>query len=219
MPIARQRLGKHASTIERLFSMWSAPRPLLCNGAVNTPKTIRDNRRLFSMGSVQSSYKEEFNWAIEKRLDSRVSGRQPAGLWAWEQRNWIESSLRNWQLQNNGKKGIGLRKEDFMCDLKLQWDFYKYVAWLRLVKTENPSACVAVNCEVRGNSDSAVTACSLEFWMYKVSINPINQSKTRLISHALQHVTIFIWVYIIILPCACEDEYVIWKILISRFKI
>jgi hypothetical protein len=43
--IARQRLGKHASTIERLFSMWPMPRPLLCNGAVNTPKTIRDNRR------------------------------------------------------------------------------------------------------------------------------------------------------------------------------
>jgi hypothetical protein len=25
--------------------MLSKPRPLLCNGAVNTPKTIRDNRR------------------------------------------------------------------------------------------------------------------------------------------------------------------------------
>jgi hypothetical protein len=31
----------------------------------------------------------------------------------------IESCLRNWQLQNNGKKGIRLREEDFMCDLKL----------------------------------------------------------------------------------------------------
>jgi hypothetical protein len=27
--------------------MWSAPRSLLYNGAVNTPKTIRDNRRRF----------------------------------------------------------------------------------------------------------------------------------------------------------------------------
>jgi hypothetical protein len=26
----------------------------------------------------------------------------------------------SWQLQNNGKEGIRLRKEDFMCDLKLQ---------------------------------------------------------------------------------------------------
>jgi hypothetical protein len=25
--------------------MWSAPRKLICNGAVNTPKTIWDNRR------------------------------------------------------------------------------------------------------------------------------------------------------------------------------
>jgi hypothetical protein len=30
----------------------------------------------------------------------------------------IESSLRNWQLQNNSKKGIRRHKEDFMCDLK-----------------------------------------------------------------------------------------------------
>jgi hypothetical protein len=30
----------------------------------------------------------------------------------------VESSLRNWQLQNKGKKGIRRRKEEFMCDLK-----------------------------------------------------------------------------------------------------
>jgi hypothetical protein len=30
--------------------------------------------------------------------------------------------LRNWQLQNKGKKGIRLCQEDFMCDLKWQWD-------------------------------------------------------------------------------------------------
>jgi hypothetical protein len=51
IPIARQRLGKHASKTERLFSMWSAPRPLLCNGAVNTLKIIRDYRiRCFLWG-------------------------------------------------------------------------------------------------------------------------------------------------------------------------
>jgi hypothetical protein len=32
----------------------------------------------------------------------------------------IEVSLLNWQLQNNGKKGIRLWKEDFMCYLKLK---------------------------------------------------------------------------------------------------
>jgi hypothetical protein len=51
IPIARQRFCKHASTIERLFSVWSPLRPLQCNGAVNTPKTIWDNRRrCFPMG-------------------------------------------------------------------------------------------------------------------------------------------------------------------------
>jgi hypothetical protein len=55
IPIARQRLGKHvpavnASTIERLFSMWSALRPLLCNGAVEA---------VFSVWSMMRSYLED----------------------------------------------------------------------------------------------------------------------------------------------------------------
>jgi hypothetical protein len=52
------------------------------------------------------------------------------------------------QLQNMGKKGIRLCKEDFMCDLKWQWDCHNSVARIRLVKTENPSACATVNCNV-----------------------------------------------------------------------
>jgi hypothetical protein len=51
---------------------------------------------VFSAWSVQSSYKEMFGSIEQYR---------------------IESSLRNWQLQNTGKKGIMLRKENFLCDL------------------------------------------------------------------------------------------------------
>jgi hypothetical protein len=32
--IATQRLGKQASTTEKMCSVWSEPRPLLCNGSV-----------------------------------------------------------------------------------------------------------------------------------------------------------------------------------------
>jgi hypothetical protein len=34
--VAKQRLGKQTSTIDRLFSVGSTPRPFLCNGSVNT---------------------------------------------------------------------------------------------------------------------------------------------------------------------------------------
>jgi hypothetical protein len=43
------------------------------------------------------------------------------------------SGVGSWQ--NNGKKGIRLCKEDFMCDLKLQWDCYESVAGKRLVES------------------------------------------------------------------------------------
>jgi hypothetical protein len=110
-----------------------------------------------------------------------VSGRQPAGIWAWKQRNLIESSLRNWQLQNNGEKRNRLWQDDFMCDMKWQGDCYKSVARIRLVKTENPSMCATVNCKVCSAVLPVVPSC-----VNKVSINPISQSKTRLISHTQQ---------------------------------
>jgi hypothetical protein len=51
----------------------------------------------------------------------------------------------SWQLQNSGKKGIRVCKKDFMCGLKWQWDCDNSVARIRLVNTENPSACATMN--------------------------------------------------------------------------
>jgi hypothetical protein len=128
--------------------MWSAPRPFLWYGAVNAPKTVRDSRRrCFPWGPCKVVVKT--NSVEQHRAKSRVSGRQPAGIWAW---NWTESNLRNWQLQNNGKKGIRLRKEDFMCDSKLQWDWYNYCIEIRCQDTTSedwePLCCVTVNVKV-----------------------------------------------------------------------
>jgi hypothetical protein len=55
----------------------------------------------------------------------------------------------------------------------------KYVAGIRLVKTENPSACVTVNCKV---CTSAIATYCMWYQVVNVqgAINPIIQSKTRL---------------------------------------
>jgi hypothetical protein len=91
--------------------------------------------------------------------------------------NWTESSLRNWKLQNNGKQGMRLCKENFMRDLKWEWDWYKSVARIRLVKTENSSVCVMVNCKVCGNSVSPLIACIPEYCVQDVNkSNRPNQS-------------------------------------------
>jgi hypothetical protein len=44
----------------------------------------------------------------------------------------------------------------------------KSVTRIRLVKTENPSACVTVNCDVCVDQQQRCIACSPELWMYKV---------------------------------------------------
>jgi hypothetical protein len=85
IPIAKQRLGKHASTMERLYFTGSAPRPFLCNGAVNTPQTIRVNRRrCFPWGPcktvtnknsieqhsrLESSFKRTVCWDMSLKLN------------------------------------------------------------------------------------------------------------------------------------------------------
>jgi hypothetical protein len=117
--IARQRISKHTSvTIDAVFSAWS----------------------------VQRGYKERFSWEVSVVVRSWEFNWRRVHLSEFLSRNGLSSgggSLR-W-LRRNGKKGIRLCKEDSMCDLKLQWDCYKSVARIWLVKTEKPIACVTVN--------------------------------------------------------------------------
>jgi hypothetical protein len=143
---------------------------LLGSGSVNTPETIRDNRRrCFPWGPckvvINNNSIEQHRVSCQEL--SRVSRCQPARIWAWEQRNWNESS-RNWQLQNNDKKAIRLWKENFVCGLKWQEDGYKSVARVRLMKTENPSACVTVNCKVCKSPIALYCLLAQTVWMYKV---------------------------------------------------
>jgi hypothetical protein len=54
------------------------------------------------------------------------------------------------------RKELGCEKKDFTCYLKLQWYCYKSVAWIRQVKTENPSVYATVKCV-----ETAVALCCL----------------------------------------------------------
>jgi hypothetical protein len=114
--------------------------PLLGNDSINIPAranagknrtTIARQRiskhasltieAVISAGSVQSDYKEVSGSIEEFRrtVKSQVSRRQPAGI-------WIELSLRDWQLQNNGKKWVRLWKE------------YSCVIWSDIETVINP---------------------------------------------------------------------------------
>jgi hypothetical protein len=116
---------------------------LLGNGSVNMPKTIRDKRRRgFPRGPPRSyitrSSREQL--VVAKNWESSVGEEFESVV-----ENWVE--FWRWQskvTKDNGKKGIKLCQEDFMCDLKWQWDCYTSVARTRLVKTVNPSVCVCV---------------------------------------------------------------------------
>jgi hypothetical protein len=94
-------------------------RLLLSNGTVNTPKTVRGNRRRCckwgppqgytmrsSKGAVSCQKLREFSWRIIhlSQLLSRMGSSSGDGSRRW--------------LRRNDKKEIRLWKQDFMCDLK-----------------------------------------------------------------------------------------------------
>jgi hypothetical protein len=122
IPIARQRLGKRTPAgANARNSRTSIARQRISKQASLTIEAV------FSAWSVQNNYKEVFGGIEQDRTEVKiqVSGPQPARIWAWEQRNWIESSLRNWQLQNNDMKQIMLWKKKTSCVLKWQWVCYE----------------------------------------------------------------------------------------------
>jgi hypothetical protein len=80
------------------------------------------------------------------------------------------------------------------CVLYLQWDCYKFVARIRLVNTENASVYVTVNCKVC-RSAIALQLPVVPSGVYKWSVNPIIQSKPRLIitSHKIVTIIMIMW--------------------------
>jgi hypothetical protein len=50
-------------------------------------------------------------------------------------------------VEEDSKKGLGCEKKTLYV-LQLQWDSYKSIARIRLLRTENPSTCVTVNNKV-----------------------------------------------------------------------
>jgi hypothetical protein len=122
--------------------------PLLCNGSVNTLKTIWDNRRLCfpwgpprgyitrnSKGGVSCYQKlREFSW---RRVHLRDVVENLVEFWRWKSKVFE----KKWQEMNQTAK----RRLHVWFEVT---DSYKSVARIRLMKTEKPSACVTVNCKV-----------------------------------------------------------------------
>jgi hypothetical protein len=108
--------------------------PLLGNGPGNMPSW--QQKTVFSVESVLGSYKRA-------QSEDRTEYITVVGS------SWVDlSQVFGIGSCRYGKKGIRLWQEDSMCDLKLKGDGYKSVARIRLVRTENPRACVTVNWKV-----------------------------------------------------------------------
>jgi hypothetical protein len=101
----------------------------------------------FCAWSAPGIYKEKFQGIYKEKFQGIYKEKFQGSSELSRKGSSSEDGSLRW-MSRNGKKGITLWPEDFMCDLKLQWDCNKSVARVRLVKTENPSACVTVNCKV-----------------------------------------------------------------------
>jgi hypothetical protein len=111
---------------------------------------------LFAAWSVQSGYKEEQLSRVESSFETPVDHDMSLGA---EELSWAES----WELAivEYWQERIRRHKEDFMCNLKWQWECYESVAKIWLVKTDDPRACITVNCKVWEQRQHCI-ACSSE---------------------------------------------------------
>jgi hypothetical protein len=67
---------------------------------------------MFSLGSVQSGYEEEFSWAPENRVKFETP--------AYREMSLVAEELS--RVEKHGKESISRCKEDFKYNFKWQWD-------------------------------------------------------------------------------------------------
>jgi hypothetical protein len=139
-----------------IYILWHLD-SLLGNGSVNTfpQQRIRIKNRVTAVAMQRHcrhafptierlSYKEQFGWELLVEFrDANLTGYELGSRRTELSRVFGIDSCRIM-----ARKEFRLCKEDFMCDLKLQWNGYKSVARILLVKPGNPNACLTVNCKV-----------------------------------------------------------------------
>jgi hypothetical protein len=155
--------------------MWSAPRPLLCSGAVNTSQ---QQKGCFLRGPCQGVTK-----TTKKIVEvSWVSRRQPSRIWAWERRNWGSGASElftaaQWRWRSGREEMCAIIPWYLEC--VIQWGCCSSCVKIRCQET-NSGNCnrlrtlvgVTVNCKVWR------LAVALRYLQLRVecirSINPIS---------------------------------------------
>jgi hypothetical protein len=106
-----------------------------------------------------------FSVGLPRGYITRITGQLESEL-----RESLEMAVEDdWEEMARKESGCG---KTSLCVLLWQWHCYKSTARIRLVKKENPTVCVMVNCEVCW-SVIALQLIIVLSDVYKVSLNPI----------------------------------------------